>query len=967
MVDGLTGADECRGFILAGEPGVGKSRLVREVLGAVSQRCEPRSVVATRSAGALPLGAFSEWVHGTSANPTVLLRSVIENVTVSRNGRPVIVAVDDAHLLDELSALVVHQLVHRRSARVLLTVRSRQPAPETITALWKDCYLERIELSPLSREESAHLLTRALEGPMEPASAQRLWDLTRGNVLFLRHLVAQEMAQAKLSRKNGTWSWAAEAVGFSQLGELVTAQMGALSGVLTDVVDVLTVAGPLDCDVLTTVVGVSAVDEAQARGLIAIEQEGDRAVVRLAHPLYGEVRRPKTCGGRARALRGRVMSALAAVPVRDRHDLIHRAMLLLESDLPPDPTLFTEAAGTAMALLNPVLAEQLAGAARQSSDSYEATYLHAFALHLIGQAPEAERILANAPDRHYTARERAVLAMFRAANLFWVLGLTDRAVQVLDEAQRRIPAEAHAVLHAYRALTRAATGPAPEAIDGAQKVLSGRVCDVTAMNANYALVLACGYAGRTHDAVDAAKQGYHLIERSVGAAPMVFGFTEHHIQALLLAGYQCEAATLAERWSNQTIDIPVTSTAYSALFTGHVELAAGRVRAARASLEKALKTFTDIGNVKLGNVLSHCDLLVASALCGDQQATDAAARGLSEEANTFDYLNARVALAQAWAAAASGATTAAVLKCRNAAEIARSRGHLAQEVVCLQTATRFGDVAGAPRLSVLCTRVDGPRVIAAAAHAAALADDDPDGLADASRQFERMGDLLAAADVAAQAANAYRRRSHRGSALSASARADMLVAACGGAQTPALCELHSDLLTTRQREILASRNRLLVDVDWVSTSRMWVHNSRLKGTASSSSDTDVFPTSARDKTDFAKANLKDATLRPRSTTLRKSVAEPIWTTVVNLDASYTTCRALPVKMHECRRARGRTGTASTRRSSNSWILPSRCSRSTATTYFRLDQMMGRAVRSPNGSSNHSSVRSQSGSTNLSAS
>ena len=94
-----------------------------------------------------------------------------------------------------------------------------------------------------------------------------------------------------------------------------------------------------------------------------------------------------------------------------------------------------------MGLLNPVLAERLAGAARCADPTFLATYLHTFALHLIGQAPEAERILASTSVKHFSADERAVLAMFRAANLFWVLGLTDRAIQVLDDAQRWIPVE----------------------------------------------------------------------------------------------------------------------------------------------------------------------------------------------------------------------------------------------------------------------------------------------------------------------------------------------------------------------------------------------------------------------------------------------------------------------------------------------------------------------------------------------
>ncbi len=761
----------------------------------------------------MPLGAFSEWVGDTGSDPAFLVRSVIEAVTASPDGRPVIVGVDDAHLLDDLSAFVVHQLVHRRLAKVIVTLRNREPAPDAITALWKDCYLECIELPALTPAESAQLLTRALKGPLDPVTAQRLWDLTRGNALFLRHFVDQELASQHLRNENGTWSWTGDPLGITKLAALVTSQMGALSEPLADVVDLLTVAGPLDCDLLADIVGFPAVDEAQARGLVALEPDANRAVARLAHPLYGEVRRLKASGMRARRLRGRVVQTLGDVAVPDSHDLIRRALLLLDSDLPPDGTLFTQAAGAAMGLLNPVLAERLAGAARRAEPTYAATYLHTFALHLIGQAPEAERILASTSVKHFSPDERAVLAMFRAANLFWVLGLTDRAIQVLDEAQRRIPVESHAVLLAHRALIEAANGAALTAIDAANTLLAGSVSDVTATNANYALVIACGYAGRAADAAAAAKQSYHLIEQSTGAAPMVFGITEHHIQALVFAGYQSEAQTVAEQWAHQTIDIPVTSTAYTALFLGHVELGAGRVHAARESLEKALRSFTNIGNVRLGSVLSACELVPALALCGDLEAATSALKALEAERNPFGYLDARCVMAGAWLSAAGGAISTAVTKCWRGAEIARSREHFAQEMMCLHAATRFGDPAAAPRLAELCKLVDGPRVIAAAAHASALAAGDAEGLGATSRQFEQLGDVLSAADVAAHAATAYRRRNQRGSALSALARANRLADACGGAETPALREVQGGLLTTRQREILALAARGLSNRD----------------------------------------------------------------------------------------------------------------------------------------------------------
>ena len=66
-----------------------------------------------------------------------------------------------------------------------------------------------------------------------------------------------------------------------------------------------------------------------------------------------------------------------------------------------------------------------------------------------------------------------------------------------------------------------------------------------------------------------------------------------------------------------------------------------------------------------------------------------------------------------------------------------------------------------------------------------------------------MGDLIAAADAAANAAIAYRDQDRRGSALSCSARATALAERCGSPVTPALRQASDPLpLTGREREIV---------------------------------------------------------------------------------------------------------------------------------------------------------------------
>jgi len=89
-----------------------------------------------------------------------------------------------------------------------------------VTALWKDGHLRRLELQPLSRDETTTLVEATLGGPVGSVTARRLWAITRGNALYLRQLVDAELESSRLrqvagcgngrasrSCHRGWWSW----------------------------------------------------------------------------------------------------------------------------------------------------------------------------------------------------------------------------------------------------------------------------------------------------------------------------------------------------------------------------------------------------------------------------------------------------------------------------------------------------------------------------------------------------------------------------------------------------------------------------------------------------------------------------------------------------------------------------------------------------------------------------------------
>jgi hypothetical protein len=265
LISGLTrGREGPTGVVLAGAAGVGKTRLAREALAAAQQRgVVTRWAVATASARALPLGAFAATVGVVGPDPARLVRQASDALLAGGARAGVIVGVDDAHLLDELSAVLVHQLVLRGAATVVLTLRTGDTAPDAITALWKDGHLSRLELQPLSADETATLVEARLAGPVDSAAARRLWSMTRGNALYLRQLVEGELESHRLHQVAGLWWWSGRPELSPGLVELVSARIGQLPDAQRDVMEVLAFGEPLGVTLLAKLTDAVAVEQAR--------------------------------------------------------------------------------------------------------------------------------------------------------------------------------------------------------------------------------------------------------------------------------------------------------------------------------------------------------------------------------------------------------------------------------------------------------------------------------------------------------------------------------------------------------------------------------------------------------------------------------------------------------------------------------------------------------------------------------
>jgi DNA-binding CsgD family transcriptional regulator len=317
-------------------------------------------------------------------------------------------------------------------------------------------------------------------------------------------------------------------------------------------------------------------------------------------------------------------------------------------------------------------------------------------------------------------------------------------------------------------------------------------------------VLGLGDVGCIEDANSVATQTRNRAAKSRDFAYIEVWLTEIHVAALAQAGELSDASRVATEFHRDRTDGPGFTQTVSEAIVGMSDAANGRLDAARRRTVSMLNVLTAMDHSPPMHYRAAIVAAEVLAKLGDASAAEVAADVERLRHPSFEYLESDRLIAAAWVAAARGATTNALVTARSAADFARRHGQHAREVLALQTATHLGDVSTSSRLSDLSETVQGPRAVAAAAFAAALAASDGPALQAASVQFESFGDLFAAADAAAHAAVALRHRDKQGSALIAAARAQRLASVSGGAVSPALREAGHPLpLTRREREVVA--------------------------------------------------------------------------------------------------------------------------------------------------------------------
>jgi len=798
-------------LMLCGRGGAGRTRLAGEIAALARRRGWPVTwATATRATRTVPLGVLAGVLPGLGLGRRAggaldhleLLHRAASALAAPAAG-PHVVVVDDAHLVDDLTAGLLLHLAANPGVFVVATVRSGEPVPDPLVTVWKDGFGERLAVRFLGREDADEMVRRLVDGPVDAYTLGRLRERTGGSPLYLRELVRDGLESGRLRRAHGYWTWTGDVRAGSRLEDIVEAGLAGLTRPERDLLDALALAEPVDVDVLGEVADCSRLGDLEGRGLVRLVSADGTAQALVADPVCADVLRTRLPASTRRLLVVRLADAF------DRRgtvaDPVRLADWRLEAGRPLALRELVAAAGRANARGERPTAERLARAALRRRNDVAAALELAAALNAQRRHEEAALALrpwSRSPEK-LTADQQVALATELHDSLFWGTGDAAAARSMLDRVRARAgdPVVVENV-DALRLTMLFLSGRTPAAADGGQR-LDGRGDHRARLRAVPALG-ALALSGRAAEALERVEAmsavAADVADRMPEAVSWVLAV---RVLCLHLLGRLDEAEGLLRLFHAVEAPRRGEDLAVAAVGLGAVALARGAPDTALGWLGEALVT-TEHTEARIVRPWALALAAQAAVLRRDL----AAAEGYLAEYDAgcrpvVALHHAPAATARAWVRWRQGDGAAACGELLAAAEAAGRLGQRTARAELLHDALRLGWRAGAVRaLSGLAEVVDGPLAPAYLAHARALVADDGAGLEAASVTFERLGLGLLAAEAAVEAAAALGRAGLAARATAAARRSAELAGRCEGAHTPALAAAAEPVpLTRREREI----------------------------------------------------------------------------------------------------------------------------------------------------------------------
>lgn len=288
------------GFLLEGEPGIGKSTVWQAALGPARER-GLRVLVARPSEAEreLPFAALTDLLDrleladlpvpqrsaidvalrraesSTPPDPTALglaVRAVLRSA-------PTLVAIDDLQWLDPESTRTLAFALRRHdesSPLVLATARSGSTAVNELADALTEGGLSRLEVGPLSLEGIAAIVRFELDVSISRPTLVRLWETSRGNAFFALELM-------RAAHDEGGIDAAFALPTTPTLEALVASRLGSASPLTRETVAAVAALSRATISLVASACGTGSAELAEAVDLDLLNVDGERLTV--THPL----------------------------------------------------------------------------------------------------------------------------------------------------------------------------------------------------------------------------------------------------------------------------------------------------------------------------------------------------------------------------------------------------------------------------------------------------------------------------------------------------------------------------------------------------------------------------------------------------------------------------------------------------------------------------------------------------------
>ncbi len=293
-VEASLSGDGPGGVVLVGPPGIGKTRIVQQMVDGAADTVDHVYLRGAAAHSAVPYAALNvllaELDEGIAGSPVLVLGALQRTFGGGDPRRRTLMHIDQVEDVDELSAAVIAQLARVGVVRLVLTCRNLLQAPEAFLELWKDGLLDRLDIEPLTLGATTELLSRALEACISSSAARELWTSSRGNPRYLQAATKADVAAGKLFCHDGVWV-AQQAPGLRSAPSVDDRALTELIALPADeraVVEVLAVAGPLPVRILLQAVQADSLDALQIRGMLK-PATGDVPALGLSFDVFGDV------------------------------------------------------------------------------------------------------------------------------------------------------------------------------------------------------------------------------------------------------------------------------------------------------------------------------------------------------------------------------------------------------------------------------------------------------------------------------------------------------------------------------------------------------------------------------------------------------------------------------------------------------------------------------------------------------